>query len=469
MEQIRITIPLKIKQNLASIAEVLLEHDDLNQPALGILKFPVAKEHFEKAYFVSIHEIIWQSCSFLRYRIKYLNTIEEVIEFKSKDKALYEEKIERASLEINFFEDSPPHTQKKWVFARGELVWAYSPETVLNTSFLDGEDLARFSATVNFPETGVLSLENGLISEKGLVYDDSGKTRFLELSRFSSIEELSKHKKEMTIFQNMRLGSSCKLDNIKYVRGRALNLHTLFGNFNFCHGFLDVASLLNTAHLVGIDFQNYDYYVVPENSFSLTKDLFKRLKLDRKKFLYAGQLKIDAKIEPREYSLMFDRLDTPSFDGMCDYYAPGAFNFLRHIYNVGDQHKKRRIYLSREDKNRGVVNEQDLLELLEYYGFEILYGGHQLDIPRIMSEASVVLGAHGAAMANCVFCTKQSTLIDLMPKNYAYPYYVSLANSVGFKYHLVISKIIKGAEEKKWQIVADIPKIKKLLDEVCHG
>ena len=72
-------------------------------------------------------------------------------------------------------------------------------------------------------------------------------------------------------------------------------------------------------------------------------------------------------------------------------------------------------------------------------------------------------------MANCVFCTEKSTLIDLMPQNYAYPYYVGLANSVGFKYHAVISKSVKGADDKKRQTIADIPKIKILLDEVCYG
>ena len=98
-----------------------------------------------------------------------------------------------------------------------------------------------------------------------------------------------------------------------------------------------------------------------------------------------------------------------------------------------------------------------------------MYSSRQLDMPRIMNEAAIVLGAHGAAMSNCVFCSKRSVLIDLIPQNYAYPYYVGLANSAGFKYHAVVSKSGKGTTEEKRQIVVDIPKVKTLLDEVCYG
>ena len=465
----RINVPKKIKEDLELIESVCVEMDDATQPGSDTVKVGVSKLHFAQMEFVNIFDHQWQNCSFVRYRLKYLDGKEEVIAFESKEKANYETQVVRASLDINFFEDTPPSGQKGWTQARVGLGWSYSPSTIVNTSLLPEEDLARLTATVDFPETGVLSLKHGLISEKGLVYTSSGKTRFLELSRFSSIDELSKHKKEIAMFLNMQLNNACKLDNVKYFKGSALNLHTLFGNFNFCHGFLDVAALLNTAHLTELEFQNYDYYVVPENNFNLTRDLFKRLRLDHKKFLYAGQLEIDGETKFREYSLMFDRLDTPSFDGVGDYYAPGAFDFLRRIYNVGKQHKGRRIYLSREEKNRSILNEKNLLDLLECYGFEVLYSSQQLDVPRIMNEAAVVLGAHGAAMANCVFCTEKSTLIDLMPQNYAYPYYVGLANSVGFKYHAVISKSVKGADEKKRQTIADIPKIKILLDEVCYG
>jgi hypothetical protein len=465
----RINVPKKIKEDLELIESVLVEMDDSTRSGADVVKVPVSKLHFEKMEFVNIFDQQWQNCSFIQYRLKYLDGREEVIAFENKEKANYEKQVVRASLDTNSFEDASPRAQKNWISSRVGLSYSYAPDSVLNTNLLPEEDLARLTATVDFPETGVLSLKNGLISEKGIVYASSGKTRFLELSRFSSIDELQKYKKEINIFLALSLDNVCRLDNVKYYKGSALNLHTLFGNFNFCHGFLDVAALLNTAYLAELDFQNYDHYVVPENDFNLTKNLFKKLKLDNKKFLYAGQLKIDGEMKSREYSLMFDRLDTPSFDGVCGYYAPGAFDFLRDIYNVGNQHKGRRIYLSREEKNRSVLNEKELLELLDYYDFEIMHGSQQLDMPRIMNEASVVLGAHGSAMANCVFCTKKSILIDLLPQNYAYPYYVGLANSVGFKYHAVISKHVKGDNENKRQIVADVPKIKTLLDEVCYG
>jgi hypothetical protein len=464
----RIVIPKQIREDLNQLEEVIIEMDDASTPG-RIIPYSLPFVHIEQFDFANLADHQWQSCSYVKYIAKYKDGRAQIFDFGSKDRANYDLQVTRATLDIASFEDASPTAQKNWTSSRVSFNWTYAPDSISNANLLPEEDLARFTATVNFPETGVLSLKNGLISEKGVVYASSGKTRFLELSRFSSIDEFSKHKKEINIFLSIKLNNACNLKNVRYFKGKALNLHTFFGNFNFCHGFLDVATLLNTANLADLDFQSYDYYVVPENNFNLTKNLFKKLKLDNKKFLYAGQIKIDGKIEYREYSLMFDQLDTPSFDGVCDYYAPGAFDFLRDIYNVSNQHKGRRIYLSREEKNRSVLNEKELLDLLEYYDFEVLYSSQQLDIPRIMNEAAIVLGAHGAAMANCVFCSKKSTLVDLIPQNYAYPYYLGLANSVGFKYRAVISKHVKGVDEKKRHIIADIPKIKMLLDEVCYG
>jgi hypothetical protein len=464
----RIVIPKQIRDDLEKLEQVIIEMDDSSSPG-RVIPYSLPFIHITQYDFANLIDTQWQNCTYVKYIAKYKDGRERVFDFESKDRANYELQAIRATLDVNFFEDALPSKQKTWIPSRERLGWSYRPDSILNTNLLSEEDLARLTAIVDFPETGVLSLRNGLISEKGIVYTSSGKTRFLELTRFSSITELQKYKKEINIFLSIKLGSACKLDNVKYFKGSALNLHTLFGNFNFCHGFLDVATLLNTAYLAELDFQSYDHYIVPENDFNLTKNLFKKLKLDNKKFLHAGQLKMGEETKSREYSLMFDRLDTPSFDGVCGYYAPGAFDFLRDIYDVGNQHKRRRIYLSREERNRSVLNEKELLNLLDYYNFEVLCGSQQLDIPRIMNEAAIVLGAHGAAMANCVFCSKKSTLIDLMPQNYAYPYYLGLANSVGFKYYAVISKHVKGADGNKRHIIADIPKIKTLLDEVCYG
>ena len=134
--------------------------------------------------------------------------------------------------------------------------------------------------------------------------------------------------------------------------------------------------------------------------------------------------------------------------------------------------RNRRIYLSREDSDRSVINEPEVIQLLEAYNFEILHSSSQLDIPRIMSEASVVVGAHGAAMTNCVFCSNEAKLIDLIPTTHVYPYFMSLSQCIGMEYYPVFSKscsyAINEGEEKKYRkaLQVNIAGLKQILDEL---
>jgi GR25 family glycosyltransferase involved in LPS biosynthesis len=88
-KDMRITVPKRIKEELALIESVCVEMDDTTQPGTDTLKVHVNKLHFEKMEFVNIFDQQWQNCSFVQYRLKYLNGREEVIVFESKEKANY--------------------------------------------------------------------------------------------------------------------------------------------------------------------------------------------------------------------------------------------------------------------------------------------------------------------------------------------------------------------------------------------
>jgi len=81
----------------------------------------------------------------------------------------------------------------------------------------------------------------------------------------------------------------------------------------------------------------------------------------------------------------------------------------------------RRIYLSRaKAKSRKLVNEQEIRPLLDKAGFEeVLCEDLNLyEAANILSNAEVVMGLHGAALANLIFCRPGTTVIELFGWHY---------------------------------------------------
>lgn len=99
----------------------------------------------------------------------------------------------------------------------------------------------------------------------------------------------------------------------------------------------------------------------------------------------------------------------------------------------------RRLYISRADSTRTIVNEDTLYARLAPLGFErivcsALSVAEQI---RTFAEAAVVVGAHGANLSNTVFM-RQGLLVELMGKEYlTQPYWV-IARATGVEYALIL-------------------------------
>jgi capsular polysaccharide biosynthesis protein len=101
---------------------------------------------------------------------------------------------------------------------------------------------------------------------------------------------------------------------------------------------------------------------------------------------------------------------------------PGSL--LRDVRNrmIGDVVSgKRKIYLSRlGDKKREMTNEAELEQRLVDRGFEIVRP-EKLSIQKqidLLKGSSVVAGAVGAAMTNCLFLPSGANIFEIQPSNY---------------------------------------------------
>jgi capsular polysaccharide biosynthesis protein len=75
----------------------------------------------------------------------------------------------------------------------------------------------------------------------------------------------------------------------------------------------------------------------------------------------------------------------------------------------------RKVYVSRANARRRVLNEPELLPLLREYGFEIV-ACEELSLReqiRLFAETSVLMGAHGSGLNNSVFMPPGGKLLEI--------------------------------------------------------
>lgn len=109
---------------------------------------------------------------------------------------------------------------------------------------------------------------------------------------------------------------------------------------------------------------------------------------------------------------------------------------VRNIKNViinektDDESRKKKVFLSR--LNHGYsrfTNEKEIVSLFEEYGFESVYTGDLSfeEQVKLFDEADVVAGATGAAFANIAFCRPGTKIICIIPKEYDFNLYSTIA------------------------------------------
>jgi capsular polysaccharide biosynthesis protein len=99
---------------------------------------------------------------------------------------------------------------------------------------------------------------------------------------------------------------------------------------------------------------------------------------------------------------------------------------------------RRKLYISRSDASkRRVLNEGEIASLLAKHGFETI-ALRDLDFrsqAELFDQADVVVGAHGAGLANVAFCRPGTKVIELLPSRHVAPHvYYSLTAAAGGEY-----------------------------------
>lgn len=127
-------------------------------------------------------------------------------------------------------------------------------------------------------------------------------------------------------------------------------------------------------------------------------------------------------------------------------FIPERFHFMKSALNKTEiKTTPKRIYISRKNEsNRFVQNEEDLLPLLKQFGFELLcLESYNFDEQvEICSQAEWICGPHGAGLSNLIWM-KHPKVIEIRPESYPNDCFVHLSlTNYGSEYALFEAQTI---------------------------
>jgi len=137
-------------------------------------------------------------------------------------------------------------------------------------------------------------------------------------------------------------------------------------------------------------------------------------------------------------------------------------------------HKKKRLYISRKTAiRRKILNEDQVERLLKNFGFEIicLEDYNFEEQIQMFSHSEIVIGIHGAGLANMIFLPKDCFVLELQRRLTWSTCYFRLANSLDLNYYYLFcnhDSEEEGGRLDNVNLKVDINALKKLLENVVN-
>ena len=135
-----------------------------------------------------------------------------------------------------------------------------------------------------------------------------------------------------------------------------------------------------------------------------------------------------------------DRLYFASFAGVTGDIADWAWRDLRRKFLRGKEGAPRpgkRIYVGRAGAaHRHILNEEEVVRALEREGFTPLESYRMTIAEKVaaLSDAEIIVGAHGAGMANILFAPAGATVVEVLDPAHTVGAFYAMAASLGQGY-----------------------------------
>ena len=141
-------------------------------------------------------------------------------------------------------------------------------------------------------------------------------------------------------------------------------------------------------------------------------------------------------------------------------------------YQFNPTEKNLKIFISRKTLvNQRLINENAVSRIFKKYGFEIVFPEEMSlkDQVQLFSNADVVVGTTGAALTNIIYCRPGSTLISIVPQEYNFSIFSTIAHNLGIKSIYLDAEIIqRGSSIASSLFEVDLEVCENLLKNQIH-
>jgi tetratricopeptide (TPR) repeat protein/capsular polysaccharide biosynthesis protein len=222
---------------------------------------------------------------------------------------------------------------------------------------------------------------------------------------------------------------------LEKIEGRVTLLSGLAGHVYY-HWMFDILPRLELLQRSGIRFDEIDWFVINSMSKTYQQETLKLLGVPLEKIIESD----------RHSYIQATELIVPSFPGYMDWVGTGTIKFLRqtflpHVTQSKTHYSK--IYISRaKAKNRQLVNELEVSQLLHTQGFETIFLEELsvLEQIRIFVNAKIIVAPHGSGLTNLVFCSPETKVVELFSPNYIRTDYWMVSQQLQLEHYYLVGK-----------------------------
>ena len=223
-----------------------------------------------------------------------------------------------------------------------------------------------------------------------------------------------------------------------HVNGEVVSLLTGGGgNYNYYHWLFDcLPRLYIVKNFISTD--SHTKYCIPEDTHPFQRETLEVLGIP-----------VTSRISSNEYSHLRATLLLATSHPNPNPSAIPAWivRFLREsflgISSIAD--KSRFVYVSRGDSvnARRLLNEDSLCKVLESVGFGIFHLSELTfqDQVALFSQAKMVVGVHGAGLANLAFASSGAVVYEIFSDQYKPNMYERISLLVNIEYHRIICEV----------------------------
>jgi hypothetical protein len=232
---------------------------------------------------------------------------------------------------------------------------------------------------------------------------------------------------------NERIVLPSSLPPPRRVDGTCLSLVSDWSCRNYAHFLLDALGRLAVLDEAGISLSEVDEIYCPTPPSPAAAGLLDRFGIPPEKRIFAAPGLL----------LSAERLLVPSRPATALTYPAWLPAFLRRAVSARSAAPtERRLYVSRRGFERRSSSERELERVVLERGFEVYEAGAQPTQPEDFDEATFVVGAHGAGLANLAFCRPRTRVLEIVPTDNAHPFYYSLAVGAGLDYAYIVGQSV---------------------------